>query len=166
MIARGYANLGENHYEFKENEAFSLMDWGRGVLPFRHHWVWGNGSGIIDGKYFGFNIGEFGNNENGSENVFFYDNKTHKIDKVKIEFNEDNPYDLWSVKADDGSIYLTMKPFYDNHTKTKLLWVDNECHQMFGKFNGAGAAAALTSSFLSNTTASVVRTVDATDAAF
>ena len=50
------------------------MDFGRGVLPFRHNWIWGNGSGIVGGKYFGFNIGEFGNIVNGSENIFFYDN--------------------------------------------------------------------------------------------
>lgn len=136
MKCTGYAKFGEDKYEFKEDENFGLMDWGRGVLPFKHQWIWGNGSGIVDGKYFGFNIGKFGNNEKGTENIFFYDGKSYKLNKVDINFSEEDYMKDWSCSSDDGRFVFNMKPIYDNHTKTKILWVDNECHQIFGEFNG------------------------------
>ena len=136
MIAKGYAKFGNNFYEFNENESFGLLDWGRGVLPFKHNWLWGQGSGLVNGKYFGFNIGKFGNNENGTENIFFYDNKSYKMNQVDIIFNKNNYMEKWHYKSDDGNFVFEMTPFYDNFTKTKMLWVDNSCHQIFGKFNG------------------------------
>ena len=136
MNASGVVSINDNKYYLKNDESFGLMDFGRGVLPFRHNWIWGNGSGIANGKYFGFNIGEFGNTINGSENIFFYDNKSYKMDKVNITFNKDNYMDDWSAWSNDKSFVFTMSPIYDNNTKTKVLWVDNCCHQVFGLFNG------------------------------
>ena len=36
----------------------------------------------------------------------------------------------------DGRLDLTLAPVYDRETKTKLLWIDNNTHQMFGTFTG------------------------------
>ena len=33
-------------------------------------------------------------------------------------------------------VSLTMTPSWDRTTKTKLLFIDNECHQVFGRFDG------------------------------
>ena len=135
MKASGNINFGDNHYNLGD-ESFGLLDWGRGVLPFKHHWIWGNGSGIVDGKCFGFNIVSFGNNEYGSENIFFYDEKSYKLNKVDIKFSEDDYMNEWEYLSDDGTFCFKMMPIYDNHTKTKMLWVNNECHQVFGNFSG------------------------------
>ena len=134
LKASGEATFGNNQYNF--DNSFGLMDWGRGYLPFKHSWIWGSGSGYVDGIKFGFNIGSFGNNENGSENIFFYDDTSYKMDKVDISFNENNPMEEWHYRSSDDNFVFTMKPIYDNHTKTKILWVNNECHQVFGLFNG------------------------------
>ena len=53
-----------------------------------------------------------------------------------ITFNKDNYMDNWCVESNDKSFVFTMSPIYDNNTKTKVLWVDNCCHQVFGLFNG------------------------------
>lgn len=135
MKADGYAKFGDLRYDFN-NDSFGLLDWGRGVLPFKHQWIWGNGSGIVNGKAFGFNIGSFGNNEFGSENVFFYDGKSYKLDKLNIEFDENDYMKEWKYYNSEDTFNFIMKPVYDNHTKTKILWVDNECHQVFGNFSG------------------------------
>jgi hypothetical protein len=31
---------------------------------------------------------------------------------------------------------MTFTPIYDRYTETKLLFVNNHCHQIFGKFSG------------------------------
>ena len=136
LKASGKISFGDNTYNLNEDDSYGLMDWGRGNLPFKHNWMWGNGSGIVNGVKFGFNIGSFGNNINGSENIFFYGDKYHKIDEIIVECNDSNYMDEWHYHAKDGSFEFTMSPIYDNHTKTKILWVNNECHQVFGYFNG------------------------------
>ena len=134
MRASGNVVFGENKYSL--NDAYGLLDWGRGRLPFKHRWVWGSGSGMVNGKLFGFNIGKFGSDEYATENIFFYDGVSYKLGKVNITFSEEAYMDDWQYMSDDGNFVLTMKPIYDNHTKTKTLWVNNECHQVFGYFNG------------------------------
>ncbi len=136
LESSGYVDFNGQRYDIKKGESFGLLDWGRGVFPFKHTWVWGSGSGYVDNIPFGFNIGEFGDNRNGTENIFFYNNKSYKLNKINIKFDESDYMDEWSYESDDGSFMFKMIPTYDNHTKTKLLWVDNECHQIFGYFNG------------------------------
>ena len=135
LKASGYVNIGDIKYEL-DDDSFGLLDWARGVLPFKHEWVWGVGSGIVDGKPFGFNIGSFANTKEATENIFFYDGKTYKMNYVDIDFDKNDYFRKWTYKSDDGSFVFEMVPFYDNFTKTKVLWVDNSCHQMFGHFNG------------------------------
>lgn len=136
LTADGFARFGDREFLFKKNECFGGLDWGRGYLPFSHEWLWGAGYGITDGEYFGFNIGKFGNNENGTENVFFIGNKAYKLGNMAFEFDKNDYMKPWHCFSDDGLFDLTMTPTFDNHTFTKLLFVDNSCHQVFGKWNG------------------------------
>ena len=52
---RGRAAIGETAVEFGPG-ANALLDWGRGVWPFRHQWFWGNGTGMVGGKKFGLTL--------------------------------------------------------------------------------------------------------------
>ena len=36
----------------------------------------------------------------------------------------------------EGRLDLWLTPVFDRETKIRLLWVDNNCHQMFGSFCG------------------------------
>ena len=56
MTARGRAVCGGKEYIFGDG-AFGLLDWGRGVWPFHNEWYWSNGTGMVDGRIFGFNLG-------------------------------------------------------------------------------------------------------------
>ncbi|MNP68447.1 hypothetical protein D3C76_1644040 [compost metagenome] len=40
------------------------------------------------------------------------------------------------VTSDDGRFEMEFTPIYDQQTATKLLFVDNKCHQLFGTFTG------------------------------
>ena len=131
FIVNGRARIDDVAYDIKNG--FGLIDWGRGVWPYKHSWTWGNGGTIVDGKHFGFNIGwGFGNTEAATENMFFYDNKAYKLGTVKeIAVGNDFRY-----ADDEGRFKFEVQFLYDNHTKTKRLWVNNECHQRFGVWHG------------------------------
>jgi len=137
MPASGTAVIGDQTFVFEPDSAFGLLDWGRGVWPFRHSWNWGNGSGLINGKRFGFNIGYgFGNTSAATENMLFYDGVAHKIGEVYFDLTTGGFMAPKRFSSSDGRFEMLFTPVYDNYTATKMLFVDNSCHQVFGTFSG------------------------------
>lgn len=136
MTAEGSAKCGGKEYRFFPSDSFGLLDWGRGVWPFSNEWYWSNGTGMVDGKIFGFNLGcGFGNTSAATENMLFYENKAHKLGNVKI-VHEPDFMRPWRLTDDEGRLDFTMTPLYDRTTRDKVLFVDNCCHQVFGLFRG------------------------------
>lgn len=136
MTAKGYAMLGDRQFDFDKNDSYGILDWGRGVWPFHNEWYWSNGTGLVDGEIFGFNLGcGFGNSSKATENILFYKGGYHKLGKVTFTLGK-SYNDPWVIEDDAGRLKLTLVPTYDRTTAVKLLWVDNCTHQMFGSFNG------------------------------
>ena len=132
----GYARIGDTTAEAQPGGT-ALLDWGRGVWPFRQDWYWGCGSCVSNGKRFGFNIGwGFGDLRYATENMIFLDGKAIKLGKLTADMDENALDCPWHFRDEDGILDMTMTPVYDNHTTTKLLWVDNSCHQVYGRFSG------------------------------
>ena len=131
FVVSGHARIDDVAYDIQNG--FGLLDWGRGVWPYKHSWVWGNGGTKVNGKHFGFNIGwGFGNTDAATENMFFYDNKAYKLGQVReIEVGNNFRY-----VDDEGRFEFEVTPIFDKHTRTKFLWVNNECHQRFGVWRG------------------------------
>lgn len=137
MPATGRVLIGDKEYRFEPDCSFGLLDWGRGVWPFRHDWYWGNGSCYVDGKRFGFNIGHgFGNTSAATENMLFYDGTAHKLGSVIFDLSAGGYMAKKQVTSDNGRFQMEFTPIYDQITATKLLFVDNKCHQLFGTFTG------------------------------
>ena len=131
FVVNGHARIEDVAYDIKDG--FGLIDWGRGVWTYKHQWIWGNGGTVVNGKHFGFNIGwGFGNTEAATENMFFYDNKAYKLNEVQ-EIAVGNNY---RYEDDEGRFEFDVEMLFDNHTRTKVLWVNNECHQRFGIWRG------------------------------
>ena len=136
MTAEGTLRYGGKKYSFSPDDSFGLLDWGRGVWPFHNEWYWSNGTGYISGKIFGFNLGRgFGNTGAATENILFYGDTVHKLGEVQFERQSDY-MQPWRIHDSEGRLDLKFTPGYDRTTRTKLLWVDNCCHQMFGTFTG------------------------------
>lgn len=136
MRAEGFVRCGGAEYRFDPKDSFGLLDWGRGVWPFHNEWYWSNGSGEVEGKVFGFNLGcGFGNTDAATENMLFYDGAAYKLGRVKIHHGPDflSP---WLLFDEGGLVRLTMTPTFDRTTTTKVLFIDNICHQVFGRFDG------------------------------
>lgn len=131
FVVNGYVRIEDVAYQI--NNGFGLLDWGRGIWPYKHKWIWGNGGTSVDGKFFGFNIGwGFGNTEQATENMFFYDNKAYKLGEVQ----EIKLGDVYRYIDQDERFVFTAEPIFDNFTKTSILWVNNKCHQIFGRWSG------------------------------
>jgi len=134
---KAYAKVSVNGEEYIfDNDAWGLLDWGRGVWPFHNEWYWSSCSGYLNGDVIGFNLGcGFGDTSNATENCVFYKDDIYKLGTVKIKPGP-TYMEPWHLYDSDGRLDLTLTPTYDRETKTKLLWVDNNTHQMFGEFKG------------------------------
>ena len=64
-----------------------------------------------------------------------YGDSVQKLGDVKFEPGSEY-MKPWHIYDGEGKHDLTLTPSYDRTTRTKLLWVDNCCHQMFGEFTG------------------------------
>jgi hypothetical protein len=136
MVAEGEATVGDKTFTFDPKDSFGLLDWGRGVWPFHNEWYWSNATGRLNNRMFGFNLGRgFGNTAVASENAVFYGSAMHKIGEIDITLG-DRYSDPWHLHDKEGRLDLTLEPVYDRETAIKLLWVNNSCHQMFGRFHG------------------------------
>ncbi len=136
MPAEGAVQAAGVQHCFGE-DAFGLLDWGRGVWPFHNAWYWANAAGRLGGEVFGLNLGMgFGDTSAASENAIFYGGALHKLGPVQFTlgagYNDD-----WHFTDLDGRLRLVMHPLYDRKTAIRLLWVNNSCHQMFGRFSGS-----------------------------
>ena len=131
FVATGYARIGDFELEIKEGNA--VLDWGRGVWPRRHEWIWGNGSTVVADKHFGFNIGwGFGNTKSATENMFFWNNKAYKLGTV----SETRVGENYRYQDDEQKFVFDVQPIFDNYTQTKAPRVNNSCHQVFGNWSG------------------------------
>lgn len=135
MSACGTVRCKDTQYTF-DKDAYGLLDWGRGVWPFHNEWYWSNGTGLVGGELFGFNLGcGFGNTSAATENMLFYKGVCHKLGEVHFDLGTEY-MKPWHLYDDEGRLDLTLKPEYDRTTKMKVLFVDNCTHQMFGDFSG------------------------------
>ncbi len=138
MPSRGRIETSLGSFDFDEYTAFGVLDWGRGVWPYKCKWYWGNASTYLpDGKIFGFEIGwGFGEMYACTENTLFYEGKAHKIGMVFLEKDETDYMKPWIFTSNDGRFEMTMTPMYDNYTSSRVGLIGNRCHQVFGKWNG------------------------------
>ncbi len=145
MPAYGTVKLGdETLYTFKKEDTMCVLDWGRGVWPYRNVWYWGNGAKMVkgaDGKehMFGFEITwGIGCEDNATETCLFWDGKAQKIGSVDVEtFPKGKYMEPWKFVSEDGRFNLTMTPYYDHHSDMNVLKIVRlHSHQVHGLWNG------------------------------
>ena len=141
MKSEGFVKIGDEQYDLS-GETLATLDWGRGVWTYKNTWLWSNMNGYVDGKRIGFNLGYgFGDNSNGTENIFYYDDKVYKMDDVKFEIpvdskGNDDFMSPWKFTSESGDIDLTFKPLINRHDDTNVLIIRSKQNQVFGLFSG------------------------------
>ncbi len=142
MRAEGTVTVAGKAYVFDTTDSFAVLDWGRGVWSYKNTWFWGSASGLVDGISFGFNIGYgFGNTEAATENMVFYNGKAHKLSQVIFNIptkdGKDDYLKPWTFSSDDGRFEMCFEPILDRSSKTSLLILESDQHQVFGRFSGS-----------------------------
>ena len=142
MRAEGTVTIGSKVCSFSKDDSFGLLDWGRGVWTYRNTWYWSAAQGEVDGHVFGFNLGYgFGDTSAASENMLFYDGIAHKLGSVDFGIPKDaNGRDLllrpWHFTDDANRLDLRFTPIMDRASKTDVLVICSDQHQVFGRFSG------------------------------
>ena len=141
LKANGYVKVGDYIYSFNEN-SWGVLDWGRGVWTYKNTWFWSSMSGEFEGKRIGFNLGYgFGDNTSHSENIFFYDDKSFKLEDVHFDipiskFGRDDYLKEWKFRSSTGDINLTFAPILNRHANLNIGIIKSLQNQVFGVFSG------------------------------
>lgn len=141
MKSTGYVTIGEYKYDLSK-DTYALLDWGRGVWTYKNTWYWSSLNGVYEGHRIGFNLGYgFGDTSTHSENIFYYDGKSYKLDDVSFnipvnEKGEDDYLSPWTFTSSKGDINLSFKPVLNRHDDTNVLIIRSKQNQVFGLFSG------------------------------
>jgi len=138
MPAKGIIKLGGEDYNFEPESSFGLMDWGRGIWPYKTHWLWGSACGLIDGKPVAFNIGYgFGDLSTHTENIIFYDGVAHKLDEVTFHHENDrDPTQPWKFTSNDNRFYMTLDPIIPHREKINFGLIYLNSSLLHGLYTG------------------------------
>lgn len=126
------------------DEAWGVLDVGRGRWPYRNVWNWGGGAGHgssddgagdhVVGLQFG---GKWTEGTGFTENGVIVDGRLTKVgDELEWGYDWDQPLRPWTVRAPDGSIDVTLHPRYDRHSRVETGVMGMEVHQVFGHWSG------------------------------
>ena len=141
MKSEGFVKIGEDSYDLSK-DTYALLDWGRGVWTYKNTWYWSSLNREYNGHRIGFNLGYgFGDTSTHSENIFYYDGKSYKLDDVKFEIpvdekGNDDYMSPWKFTSEKGDINLSFKPVLNRHDDTNVLLIRSKQNQVFGLFSG------------------------------
>ena len=137
MPAEGVLQLGDQEYLFEPENSFGLMDWGRGIWPYKTHWLWGSACGLIEEVPVAFNIGYgFGDLSTHTENIVFYDGKAHKLDEVTFYHQNRDPTQPWTFTSNDQRFTMDLTPIIPHREKLNFGLIYLNSSLLHGFYNG------------------------------
>ena len=114
----------------------------RGVWTYKNTWYWSAAQGEANGRVIGFNLGYgFGDTKAASENMLFCDGTAHKLGRIdfgipKKPDGSDDLLSAWHFADEEGRVDLVFTPILDRASKTDVLVICSDQHQVFGHFTG------------------------------
>jgi hypothetical protein len=133
----GRITIDATTYPVPSGESWAVLDHGRGRWPYDITWNWGAGSGVVDGRPFGLQVGGKWTDGTGStENGILIGTLMHKISE-ELEWS----YDLadwrrpWSIRG--GELDAQFSPEYDRVARTNLGVIAASTDQCFGYWSGS-----------------------------
>jgi hypothetical protein len=138
LPASGLIKYGANTEVLDPKNCAGSLDWGRGVWEYQSFWNWASASGFLpDGKSVGLNLGcGFGDLSKGGENALILENRIHKLEQVKFDYDSGDYMKPWKFNDTEGRLDLVFTPFKDRTARTNMSIITSDVHQMFGRYNG------------------------------
>ncbi|MEV8251504.1 DUF2804 domain-containing protein [Microbacterium sp. NPDC076768] len=118
------------------SDSWAVLDHGRGRWPYRVRWNWAAGSGTVDGRVVGLQLGSKWTDGSGAtENAVLVDGHLSKISEDLVwEYDLQRLMHPWRVHGTTAD--LTFTPFYEKRTHTNALLVSSRIEQSFGVWSG------------------------------
>lgn len=138
--ANGMLTVGDTRRTFGDvDDAWGVIDIGRGRWPYRTTWNWGGGAGrALDGAVVGLQLGGKWTEGTGfTENGIFIDGRLSKIGReLEWSYEWDSPMEPWRVIDPGGQIDAKLTPRHDKHGVIDAKLIKRETHQVFGTWSG------------------------------
>jgi hypothetical protein len=138
--AVGHLRVGDQQWQIggAGEQAWGVLDVGRGRWPQRIRWNWGGGAGQVGEHVVGLQLGAKWTEGSGfTENGLIVDGRLSKIGReLAWEYDWDEPMAPWRITDPAGQIEVVLHPRFDKHTQTGAGELSSETHQVFGTFSG------------------------------
>jgi hypothetical protein len=134
--AVGRLTVDGTAYEIAGDDAWATLDHGRGRWPYAVSWNWGAGTGRVDGRVVGLQVGGQWTDGTGStENSVVVDGRLTKIgDELTWDYRRDDWLAPWRVCG--GPVDVTFHPEHVRASVTRLGVLASSTHQCFGTWSG------------------------------
>ncbi len=123
-------------FEVPGGESFAVLDRGRGRWPYAMTWNWGAGSGMVDGRRIGLQVGGKWTDGTGStENGLLVDGRlSYWPDELTWSYDRKDFSQPWRVTGE--SVAATLTPFHVRSANTNLAVAAFRVQQAFGVWSG------------------------------
>ncbi len=134
--ASGSVTIHGRTYPVPAGQSWAVLDHGRGRWPYDIAWNWGAGSGTMNGRVIGLQVGDRWTDGTGStENSVLVGTTLYKIhEKLQWSYDLDNWADPWRIIG--GGLDATLRPFYNKESSMNLGVLSNRTDQCFGYWSG------------------------------
>lgn len=116
--------------------SWAVLDHGRGRWPYQVWWNWAAGSGMVEGRVIGLQLGSKWTDGSGAtENAVVVDGHLSKISEELVwEYDSNDWMRPWHIHGERAE--LTFTPFYNKHSRTNVLVISTRTDQLFGTWIG------------------------------
>ncbi|GAM29149.1 hypothetical protein SAMD00019534_123250 [Acytostelium subglobosum LB1] len=128
--------------QYQLQDAFGILDWGRGIWDYNSFWIWSTCWGHTnDGRPIGLNLGTgFGDLTTHTENAINMDGIIHKLGHIEFEYNKKDLMAPWRFICRHGRFgstsSLSFTPFRKKWENNNFGLVMSSFHQIIGKLTG------------------------------
>jgi uncharacterized protein DUF2804 len=135
--AIGRLDVGDREWRF-DDDAWGILDVGRGRWPSEITWNWGGGAGYVGQHVVGLQVGGKWTEGTGfTENGLIVDGHVSKLGRELVwEYDWDAPMRPWRVSDPGGQLDATLTPRFDKHSRVAGRKRGSETHQVFGTWRG------------------------------
>ncbi|MCU0269453.1 MAG: DUF2804 domain-containing protein, partial [Acidimicrobiales bacterium] len=138
--AAGRLRWGARTIELGEHDdAWGVLDAGRGRWPHRTVWNWGAASGRTDERVVGLQLGGRWTDGTGStENALCLDGRLHKLSEPLVwEYSRADWLRPWVITSPlSDRVELRFEPLRERRSRLELGVAGTEVHQCFGRYHG------------------------------